>query len=88
MTHQSDQITTCSRHAAAFFHMSFRAYKTTKALVQLAGVAAGIYAMSLGAAPFPTFVGIATIVVGPEAFEYYLQNGLEVSVDTADAEED
>jgi hypothetical protein len=88
MNHQPDRrFTTCSRNAAAALHMSFRAYKLTKALVQLAAVAAGIYAMSLGAAPLPTFVGIAVIVTGPEMFEYYVENDLAVSIETQDDEE-
>lgn len=52
--------------------MSFRVFKTVKALAQLVAVAAAVYAMYLGAPPFLTFLGAVFLVAGPEGLEYYL----------------
>lgn len=51
-----------------------KTYKVIKNITQLAGAAAGIYAMSLGADPMTTFVLIAGIILGPEGLEYVLTN--------------
>jgi hypothetical protein len=52
--------------------MTLRTFKTIKALTQLVGAAAGIYAMSLGAPPLATFALTAVIISGPEALEYII----------------
>lgn len=65
------------RHACQRRGISLRAYKIIKAVTQLAGVAAGIYALSLGADPLTTFALISAIYLGPEAFEQILLNGEE-----------
>lgn len=52
-----------------------RSYKIFKAGAQLAGTAAGIYAMWLGADPMTAFAIIGAIIVGPEAVETALTNG-------------
>ncbi|MEA5387108.1 hypothetical protein VB779_08605 [Haloarculaceae archaeon H-GB11] len=57
------------------FGMTLRTFKTIKALTQLVGAAAGIYAMSLGAAPLASFALIAIIISGPEALEYLIESG-------------
>lgn len=53
--------------------MSLKTFKVIKALTQLLGAAAGVYAMSKGAPPFATFVLIATVVSGPEVLEYFIE---------------
>jgi len=55
--------------------ISVRVYKIIKALTQLAGAAAGIYAMRLGADPLTAFSLIALIIGGPETFEFLVTNG-------------
>jgi hypothetical protein len=50
-------------------------YKIIKNSTQLAGAAAGIYAMYLGADPMFAFMLIALIITGPEGLEYALTNG-------------
>jgi hypothetical protein len=65
--------------------MSLKVYKTIKATVQLAAVGAGIYAMSLGAAPLLTFLVIGIIVAGPELVEYLLA-GDGIVIQTNDSE--
>ena len=57
------------------YGMSFKTYKIIKAVTVLAGVAAGIYAMSLGAPPLASFALIVLIISGPEVFEYLVING-------------
>ena len=56
--------------------MTLKTFKTIKALTQLVGAGAGIYAMSLDAPPLAAFALIAIIISGPEALEYleYLIN--------------
>jgi hypothetical protein len=55
--------------------MSLRTFKSIKAVTQLVGAAAGIYAMSLGAPPLATFALTAVIISGPEALEYLINQG-------------
>jgi hypothetical protein len=57
--------------------ISLQTYKVIKNLTQLAGAAAGIYAMALGADPMVTFALIAGIITGPEAIEYALTHDPE-----------
>lgn len=57
------------------FNMSFRTFKIIKALTQLVGVIAGVYAMTLGADPMTALVLIAMIYAGPEAAEVLLMHG-------------
>lgn len=52
--------------------MSFRVFKTIKAITQLVGVLAGIFAIQQGADPELAFALIAVIWAGPEAFEHYV----------------
>lgn len=52
--------------------ITVRTYKAIKAMTQLAGAAAGVYAMWLGADPMTAFVLIAVIVSGPEVAEQIL----------------
>lgn len=56
------------------YGMSIKAFKTIKAVTQLAGVAAGIYAMSLGAPPLATFAMMVLLISGPEAMEFLIEN--------------
>lgn len=62
------------RKLRASIGMTIKTYKTVKALTQLVGAAAGIYAMSLGAPPLAAFTIIAVIVSGPETLEYLINN--------------
>jgi len=55
--------------------ITVKVYKVIKALTQLAGAGAGIYAMMLGADPTMAFGLIALIISGPEAFEFLVTNG-------------
>lgn len=57
--------------------ISLQTYKVIKALTQLVGAAAGVYAMQQGADPMTAFALIAFIIGGPELFEYVLTNGGE-----------
>lgn len=61
----------------ARFNMSFRTFKVIKALTQLVGVVAGVYAMSLGADPLTSLAIIGLIYAGPEAAEVVLMQGAE-----------
>jgi len=54
--------------------ITVKVYKIIKAMTQLAGAGAGIYAMSLGADPMTAFALITVILAGPEAFEYVVTN--------------
>ncbi|WP_435065874.1 hypothetical protein [Halobaculum sp. EA56] len=49
-------------------------YKSLKVLLQLVGVAGGLYALSLGAKPTLSLILIAVMVAGPEALEILLAN--------------
>jgi hypothetical protein len=55
--------------------MSLRTYKIIKALTQLIGAAAGIFAMSKGAPPLAAFTMITAIIAGPETLEYLIEIG-------------
>jgi hypothetical protein len=59
------------------FGMSLKTFKTIKALTQLVGAGAGIYAMSLGAPPLATFAMMALIITGPEGMEYLINQSAE-----------
>jgi len=54
--------------------MTLKTYKLIKAVTQLVGAGAGIYAMHLGAAPLATFAMMAVIISGPEALEYLIND--------------
>lgn len=57
--------------------MSLKTFKFVKAVTQLVGAGAGIYAMSLGAPPLATFVIMALIITGPEGMEYLIDQSTE-----------
>lgn len=59
------------------YHMSYRTFKTIKAVTQLVGMAAGVYAMRLGADPGLALILMALIWGGPEAVEAALDNQSE-----------
>jgi len=82
-----DDVARCNRLSASFFDMSLRAYKTVKAATQLVAVAAGIYAMSLGADPLTVFMIIGVIVAGPELMEYLIA-GDGIIVKPAESQDD
>jgi len=54
------------------FGMTLKLFKIIKALTQLVGAAAGIYAMHQGADPLTAFALVAFIISGPEALEYMI----------------
>lgn len=54
------------------FGVGLAVYKIIKAITQLAGVLAAIYAMHLGAEPIDALLIAAFIWGGPEALEAYL----------------
>ena len=54
------------------YGMSLRIYKIIKAITQLVGVVAGVYAMTLGADPMTALAMIALIYAGPEVIEHIL----------------
>lgn len=56
------------------YRMSFRTFKIIKALAQLAGVCASIYAMSLGAPPLASLVMATIILTGAEGIEVLIEN--------------
>ncbi|MFC6973634.1 hypothetical protein ACFQL1_01480 [Halomicroarcula sp. GCM10025709] len=68
----NDRLDHCLRSQ---YGMSLRLFKIIKQLTQLTGVAAGIYAMSLGAPPLATFAMMAVIITGPEGLEYFIEKG-------------
>ncbi|NHN40551.1 hypothetical protein G9C85_02720 [Halorubellus sp. JP-L1] len=55
------------------YRMTLKTFKTLKALVQLVGAIAGIYAMHLGADPMTAFAITGAIIVGPESIEYLIE---------------
>jgi uncharacterized membrane protein len=55
------------------YGMTLRTFKFFKLLMQLAGIAAGVYAMSLGAAPLATFAMVTVIILGPEGLELFIE---------------
>lgn len=57
------------------YGMPLKVFKTIKALTQLIGAAAGIYAMSRGAPPLATFAMMTVIISGPEALEFLINSG-------------
>jgi hypothetical protein len=67
-----ESISQCNRSVTAWFGVSLFTYKSIKATTQLAGVAAGFYAIAEGADPMTTFVIIGLIVSGPEMMEYLI----------------
>lgn len=52
------------------YGMSLRIYKIIKAITQLVGVVAGVYAMTLDANPGTALMLIAIIYAGPEIIEH------------------
>ena len=56
------------------YGMTLKTFKTIKALTQLVGAGAGIYAMSLDAPPLAAFALIAIIISGPEVLEYLIND--------------
>jgi len=54
--------------------MSLRTFKFVKALTQLIGAAAGVYAMSLGAPPLAALALISIMVSGPEVMEQLIES--------------
>jgi len=59
----------------ARWNMSVKTFKTIKALVQLVGASAGIYAMQLGAPPLAALALTTIMVTGPEGLEYVINQG-------------
>jgi len=57
--------------------MTLKTFKTVKAVTQLVGAGAGVYAMSLGAPPLATFAIMALIISGPEGMEYLINQSAE-----------
>jgi hypothetical protein len=70
-----EEISRCQVTASERFNVSLRVYKTIKALVQLAGVGAGILAITQGADPMSALTIIGVIIAGPEYMEYKWANG-------------
>jgi hypothetical protein len=66
----NSRLDTCLRSR---YRMTLKTFKTLKALVQLVGAIAGIYAMSLGADPMTAFVITGAIIIGPESIEYLIE---------------
>jgi hypothetical protein len=56
------------------YHMSLRTFKFIKAMTQLVGAAAGVYAMSLGAPPLAALALISVMVSGPEVMEQLIES--------------
>jgi len=56
------------------WHMSLRTFKFIKAMTQLIGAAAGVYAMSLGAPPLAALALISVMVSGPEVMEQLIES--------------
>lgn len=56
------------------YGMSLKTFKIIKAVTQLMGAAAGIYAMSLEAPPLAALAMVTIMVSGPEAMEYFINN--------------
>lgn len=72
------------------FGVTLFTWKSIKALWQLAAVGLAFYAISEGAAPFPTFALLVVLLVGPDAFEYIAigDNGLTFATDARDQSDD
>lgn len=69
-----------------FFGMSVRTFKLIKAVTQLIGVGAGVYAMTLGADPTTALVIIAFIYAGPEVAEHVLVESVSNIADPSDSD--
>jgi len=70
----NDHLDHCLRSR---YGMTLKTFKTVKAVTQLVGAAAGVYAMSLGAPPLATFAIMALIISGPEGMEYLINQSAE-----------
>jgi len=70
----NDSLDDCLR---CRYHMSLRTFKFVKALTQLIGAAAGVYAMSLGAPPLAALALISIMVSGPEVMEQLIESSAE-----------
>jgi len=55
------------------YGMSFRTFKVVKALTQLAGVGAAMYAMTLGSPPLAALAMATIMVSGPEVLEILIE---------------
>jgi predicted branched-subunit amino acid permease len=69
-----------------FFGMSVRSFKIIKAVTQLIGVVAGVYAMTLGADPTTALLIIAFIYAGPEVAEHVLVESVSNITEDSDRE--
>ncbi len=67
----NDSLDACLRYR---YGMTLKVFKVIKAVTQLVGAAAGIYAMHQGADPMTAFALIAIIISGPEALEYLINH--------------
>jgi hypothetical protein len=61
-------------YSRSHWGIGVQSYKVIKALTQLVGAGAGVYAMQQGADPLAAFFLIALIISGPEAFEMVVSN--------------
>lgn len=61
--------------------MSFRAFKIIKAVTQLVGMIAGVYAISQGADPLSALGIMGLIWAGPEGIEVLLEAGGTINTD-------
>lgn len=68
----NDRLDHCLRSR---YGMTLRVFKAIKLTTQLVGAAGGIYAMSLGAPPLAALAMMTVIISGPEALEYFIENG-------------
>lgn len=57
------------------YGMTLKLFKLVKALTQLVGAAAGVYAMSLGAPPLAALAMMTVMIAGPEGLEYLIEKG-------------
>lgn len=56
--------------------MTLKLFKALKLLIQLVGVAGGVYAMSLGAPPLAALAMMTVMVLGPEGLELFIEQGV------------
>lgn len=74
-----ESIEQCNQAVTRRFGVTLRVYKIIKAVTQLVGVGAGIYAMSIGGEPSVVYPIVGAIIAGPEIMEYAIANGDEKS---------
>ncbi|MDS0258581.1 hypothetical protein NDI56_04040 [Haloarcula sp. S1CR25-12] len=68
----NDSLDACLRSR---YGMTLKLFKLVKAITQLVGAGAGVYAMSLGAPPLAALAMMTVMIAGPEGLEFLIERG-------------